>query len=167
MVAWALALYALGLPAHSIVEVVVRAFYALHDTMTPVAVGIGAMALNVALSLAFLSAFGALGWTRHGGLALSNSLATTVEMAILLILLRRRLEGIEGRRLLGSLARIGLASAAMGAVAAGAARFLAGGSVWLSCGLAVVAGIVVYVVITLALGAPEPRVMWAMMRRKQ
>ena len=32
MVAGALALYALGLPAHSVVEIIVRAFYAMHDT---------------------------------------------------------------------------------------------------------------------------------------
>ena len=167
MVAWALALYALGLPAHSVVEVVVRAFYALHDTMTPVAVGIGAMALNVALSLALLSAFEALGWMPHGGLALSNSLATTVEMVVLLVLLRRRLGGLDGRRLLGSLARIGLASAALGAAAAGAMQLLAGTSVWLSCGAAIAAGLVVYVAFTLVLGAPEPRAMWAMMRPKR
>jgi putative peptidoglycan lipid II flippase len=167
MVAWALALYALGLPAHSIVEVIVRAFYALHDTMTPVVVGIGAMALNVALSLAFLSAFEALGWMPHGGLALSNSLATTVEMAILVVLLRRRLGGLEGRRLLGSLTRIGLASAALGVAAAGVGQLLAGTSVWLYCGVAVVAGLVAYVGFTLLLGAPEPRAMWAMMRSKQ
>jgi putative peptidoglycan lipid II flippase len=167
MVAWALALYALGLPAHSVVEVVVRAFYALHDTMTPVAVGIGAMALNVALSLGFLSVFAALGWVRHGGLALSNSLATTVEMAVLLVLLRRRLGGMESRRLLGSLARIGLASAAMGAAAVVAVQLLAGSSIWLSCGLAVMAGLLVYIALTLALGASEPRVMWAMMRPRQ
>ena len=167
MVAWALALYALGLPAHSVVEVVVRAFYALHDTMTPVAVGIGAMALNVALSLALLSAFEALGWMPHGGLALSNSLATTVEMVVLLVLLRRRLGGLDGRRLLGSLARIGLASAALGAAAAGAMQLLAGTSVWLSCGAAIAAGLAVYVAFTLVLGAPEPRAMWAMMRPKR
>ena len=167
MVAWALAFYALGLPAHSLVEVVVRAFYAMHDTLTPVAVGIGAMALNVGLSLAFLSAFRALGWMPHGGLALSNSLATTVEMVILLVLLRRRLGGLEGRRLLGSLARIGLASAALGAAAAGVMQLLAGRSILLSGGLAILAGLVVYVAFTLILGAPEPRVMWAMMRPKK
>ena len=61
MVAWALALFALGLPAHSVVEITVRAFYAMHDTRTPVAVAIGAMVLNVVLSLAFIRLFAALG----------------------------------------------------------------------------------------------------------
>ena len=39
----------------------VRAFYALHDTRTPVAVGIGAMGLNIVLSLAFIQVFRGLG----------------------------------------------------------------------------------------------------------
>ncbi len=162
MVAWALALFALGLPAHSVVEIVVRAFYAMHDTKTPVAVGIGAMGLNVVLSLVFIRAFEAVGWMPHGGLALSNSLATTVEMAVLLGIIRRRLEGLEGRRLASSLARIGLASAAMGAVAWTVAWLLAGYGIWLSGGLAAVAGLTVYVGSSLVLGTPEPRAVWRM-----
>ena len=35
MVAWALAWYTVGLVAHSLLEIVTRAFYALHDTATP------------------------------------------------------------------------------------------------------------------------------------
>ncbi len=163
-VAWALALYALGLPAHSVVEITVRAFYAQHDTKTPVAVGVAAMGLNVILSLAFLAAFGALGWPPHGGLALSNSLATTAEMAALLLLLRRRLGGLEGRRLAGSLLRIGPAAAAMGGVAWAVAACLAGESPWLAGGLAVAAAVAVYGGLSLAVGAPEPRAVWALLR---
>jgi putative peptidoglycan lipid II flippase len=40
MVAWALLWYGAGLVGHSIVEIISRAFYALHDTKTPVFVGI-------------------------------------------------------------------------------------------------------------------------------
>ena len=39
LVAWALLWYAAGLVGHSLVEVLSRAFYALHDTRTPVALG--------------------------------------------------------------------------------------------------------------------------------
>ena len=166
MVAWALAFYALGLPAHAVVEIVVRAFYALHNTKTPVMVGIGAMWLNVILSLLFILAFGALGWMAHGGLALSNSLATTVEMAALLYIIRRRLDGLEGRRMLASLARIGLASALMGAVAALLAWLLRDQSAWLSAGVAVSAGIAGYAAASLALRSPEPWAVWNMIARR-
>jgi putative peptidoglycan lipid II flippase len=164
MVAWALALYALGLPAHSVVEVVVRAFYAMHDTKTPVLVGMAAMGLNAVLSLGFIAAFEALGWLPLGGLALSNSLATTAEMAALLGLVRRRLGGLEGGRIAASLARTGLSAGVMGLAAGALAWLLDGYGAWLAGGLAVVAGVGVYGVASLALGAPEPRAVWAMVR---
>jgi putative peptidoglycan lipid II flippase len=51
MVAWALLWYSVGLIGHCLVEVLSRAFYALHDTRTPVLVSVGAMSLNIGLSL--------------------------------------------------------------------------------------------------------------------
>jgi putative peptidoglycan lipid II flippase len=125
MVAWALGWYAIGLVAHSVLEVVTRAFYALHDTATPVIVGSGAMALNVALSIALMGAFRWLGarafeqyepWVPLGGLALANSLATIIETLSLALLLRRRLAGLDGRQLLSSAWRIAMAASAMGGV---------------------------------------------------
>jgi putative peptidoglycan lipid II flippase len=165
MVAWALALYAFGLPAHSVVEIVVRAFYAMHDTKTPVAVGVAAMAVNMVLSLAFIALFQAVGWMPLGGLALSNTLATTAEMAALLIIIRQRLNGLEGRQILRSVVRIGLASAAMGISLAFLSRLLSASSVWLVGVLAIGAGLVVYVACSLALGAPEPLAVWTLVTR--
>ena len=160
MVAWALAFFALGLPAHSVVEIVVRAFYAMHDTKTPVTVGIGAMILNVILSLAFIRIFETVGWLALGGLALSNSVATTVEMIVLLLIIRRRLDGLEGRRMATSLVRFGLASLVMGVVAGALAWLLQGSSVWLAGAVAVAIGVVEYVAASVGLGAPEPRAIW-------
>jgi putative peptidoglycan lipid II flippase len=166
MVAWPLALFALGLPAHSVVEIVVRAFYAMHDTKTPVLVGIGAMALNVALSLAFIPAFKAMGWMPHGGLALSNTLATTLEMIVLLVILRQRLKGLEGRRLSTSLLRVGLASAIMGVVIWGLINTLSGANPWLLGVLSIALGVGVYGGVSLLLGASEPRSVWSMIRAR-
>ena len=53
MIAWALLWYAVGLVGHCLVEITSRAFYALHDTRTPVTVGVIAMSLNIVFSLAF------------------------------------------------------------------------------------------------------------------
>jgi putative peptidoglycan lipid II flippase len=90
LVAWALLWFAVGLVSHAVVEILARAFYALHDTKTPVLIGILAMSLNVVFSYAFSALFTRLGWMPHGGLALANSIATTLEMAGLLILMRRK-----------------------------------------------------------------------------
>jgi putative peptidoglycan lipid II flippase len=95
LVSWALLWYALGLVGHSMLEVLTRAFYAQHDTKTPVIVGVAAMGLNVVLSFAFSALFGRLGWMPHGGLALANSLATALEMSTLYLLMRRRLKALD------------------------------------------------------------------------
>lgn len=113
LVAWALLWYAAGLLAHSLVEVTSRAFYALHDTRTPVTVGVIAMSLNVGFSLLFSSGFARIGWMPHGGLALANSLATFLEMAGLLLLMRRKLGGLEGRVVLPALLKVLLAAGGM------------------------------------------------------
>lgn len=113
-VAWALAFYALGLVGHAGVEIIVRAFYALHDTWTPVWVGVLAMSLNVGLSLTLPVGFARMGLPPYGGLALANSIATLLEMGGLLALLRPRLGGLEERTLGASVARSGLAAGAMG-----------------------------------------------------
>ncbi len=114
LAAWALNWYAVGLIGHSVVEVATRAFFAFKDTRTPVLVGAGAMILNVVFSLTFTYLFGWWGWLPHGGLALANSLATGLEMVGLLILLHRRIGGLEARTLLHSGWRAVLAALGMG-----------------------------------------------------
>jgi len=119
LVSSALLWYAAGLVGHSMVEVVVRAFFALHDTRTPVIVGVAAMSLNVGFSLAFTALFSRVGWIPLGGLALANSLATFLEMTGLLVLMRRRLKGLEGRSLLAGLGQATLAGVGMGLLLGG------------------------------------------------
>jgi len=143
-VAWALAFYALGLMGHAGVEILARAFYALHDTWTPVWVGGLAMGLNVALSLALTAAFGWMGLPPHGGLALANSVATLLEMGGLLVLLRPRLGGLGGRALALSVGRSLLASAAMGGLLAIWQWALAGRTVLLVGGGGILVGAVGY-----------------------
>lgn len=122
LVAWALLWYAAGLVGHSLVEVLARAFYALHDTRTPVLVGALAMALNVIFSLLFSALFSRIGWLPHGGLALANTLATALEAVGLVYYMRCRLEGLQGDFILrGSLQ-----------AAAGALVMSAGIWIWLA-----------------------------------
>ena len=119
MVSWALLWYAVGLVGHCIVEIFSRSFYALHDTKTPVIVGVLVMALNIGLSIFFAAWFERLGWMPHGGLALANSIATGLEAVVLWILMRRRLDGIEGRRI-----SLGAAQATLGAGVMGIALWM-------------------------------------------
>jgi putative peptidoglycan lipid II flippase len=59
-------------------------------------VGIVAMGLNIGFSLLFSAWFVRRGWMPHGGLALANSLATALESIALILLMRKRLKGLEG-----------------------------------------------------------------------
>ena len=166
-VVWALAFFALGLVGHSGLEVIARAFYALHDTFTPVWVGSLAVALNIILSLTLPSAFEAQGWMKHGGLALANTIATLLETAVLLALIRRRLNGIEGRRTLVAFVKSGLAALAMIAALIGWQALLPNASPLLVGGAGVVLGMVIYLGAALLLRAEE---LWAvvnMVRRRK
>jgi len=113
LVAWALLWYAIGLVGHSIMEVLTRAFYAQHDTKTPVLVGAAAMGLNVVFSFGFSAWFRQTGWMPHGGLALANSLATALEATALFVLMRRRLNGIEGELLATGFGKSAMAALGM------------------------------------------------------
>jgi putative peptidoglycan lipid II flippase len=121
--------FAAGLVGHSLLEVIVRAFYALHDTRTPVTVGVAAMGLNIVFSFAFTALFARIGWLPIGGLALANSLATLIEMLTLLFLLQRRLGGLQGRQVLAAAGQGLLAALGMSAVLLIFLNFAAGHSV--------------------------------------
>ena len=125
MVSWALLWFTAGLVGHAVVEILSRAFYALHDTKTPVTVGVAAMGLNALFSFGFSALFSFAGWMPHGGLALANSLATALEAIILFVYMRRRLGGIDGSYLTDGVIRFGTASLIMAAVI-GAWMYLAG-----------------------------------------
>lgn len=116
MVSWALLWYAAGLVGHSLVEVLSRAFYALHDTRTPVTVGVIAMSINIGLSFAFVSLFRQMGWMAHGGLALANSVATGLECVVLWTLIAKRMQGLETSSLRKGIFISLAASFVMGAV---------------------------------------------------
>ena len=144
MVAWALLWYGLGLIGHSVVEIVSRAFYALHDTKTPVLIGIAAMSLNLGFSFLFTYLFRIAGWMPHGGLALANSLATFLEMIALLVIMRKRLGGLEGGRILKGVLYASAASLAMSIViVAWLNSAIAQATIWIVL-IAISAAVIVY-----------------------
>ncbi|WP_423226075.1 murein biosynthesis integral membrane protein MurJ [Candidatus Amarolinea aalborgensis] len=159
LVATALQLYALGLVGHSVVEIAARAFYALHDTATPVVVGGGAMLLNIVLSLLLL------GPLQHGGLALANSIATTLEMIALLWLLRKRMGGLEAGTLASSLWRTGLASLALGIIVWGWQQAPGVSGAWLKVLFCLPLGAGVYLAVAWLTQAEELQALRHLLRR--
>lgn len=166
LVSWALLWYAAGLVSHSVVEILARAFYAAHDTKTPVTIGVAAMILNIAFSLLFAGIFRAVGWMPHGGLALANTLATTLEMIGLGILMRKRLKGLEGRSFTRSAMAALISSGAMALALWGWLTFTAGRANWLAAGGGIALGGLIYGLLAYILGAPELRGLAGALRRK-
>jgi putative peptidoglycan lipid II flippase len=157
MVVWALVFYALGLVAHSLLEVLSRAFFAMQDTISPVTVSVGGMVLNVVLSLLLVSVFYRFGWMPHGALALANSLATILEMTVLILLLRRKIHWLMDRAGWLSLARTILASAVLAAVLWIGCSVLPSASIWIVGLGGILVGIVAYGVASFLLGSPEAK----------
>ena len=165
MVAWGLMWYAAGLVGHCLVEVLSRAFYALHDTRTPVGVGIGAMGLNIGLSFLLSGWFRSMGQFGLGGLALANSVATGIESIILILILRKRLGGLAGRSILDSAWKAIIGAILMGAgILALSATFAGRSLVTLLSG--VFAGVVIYGLIMYLFKVPEFRQLLAALKRR-
>jgi putative peptidoglycan lipid II flippase len=76
-----------------------------------VKVSIASVLINAALNIALVRVMG------YRGLALGTSIAALVNAALLMFLLRRRLGGVEGRRVVTAFVKITIASALMGAAA--------------------------------------------------
>jgi putative peptidoglycan lipid II flippase len=108
----ALAAYAAGLPAFVLVKVLAPAFFARHDTATPVKVAIAAMAMNLALTLILMQ------FLAHVGIALATSAAGWVNALILLALLVRREHFGLDARARRNLPRIAAAALGMGVMLA-------------------------------------------------
>jgi len=87
-------------------------FYALGRNRVPVIVSMIAVLVNASLNYVLVHT--SLGYR---GLALGTSIAALFNACTLLYLLRAHLQGLNEMRLLGSIARIGVAAIAMGAAA--------------------------------------------------
>lgn len=166
LMAWALLWYAAGLVGHCIVEVISRAFYALHDTRTPVAVGVAAMSLNIAFSFLFIAVFNGLGWAPHGGLALANSLATAIETIALIYLMRRKLKGINGSTVWQAVWKGAAGVAVMVLILAGWLAVTAALPVWLQVGGAGILGILGYYLVLTILRTPETALLLGAVKRR-
>ncbi len=170
--AWALALFSIGLAGHAVLEILARAFYARHDTWTPVVVGIFTMALNITLSLILIRVFGypeTVDFARgpFGGLALAMSIATAIESTILWVLLRRRMTLQDGP-VLRSATGVLFAALLMSGGLALWLRLTVEGTPLLQLIGGVTLGAAIFGVATLALGIPEaravPRMVWGRLK---
>ncbi|MDK2784949.1 MAG: putative peptidoglycan lipid flippase [Bacillota bacterium] len=109
--------YGLGLLPIAWRDHLSRAYYALQDTTTPVLTGFASIVANVILNFILVR------YMAHAGLALATTLANSLGCLLLLILLRRRLGGLGGKKLAANAARVLAGSLVMAVVVAFLQRF--------------------------------------------
>ncbi|MGB9716693.1 MAG: murein biosynthesis integral membrane protein MurJ [Thermodesulfovibrionales bacterium] len=108
--AQALLFYSIGIWAVVGVRVITASFYSMQDTKTPVKIAISALLMNVILSIILMKPM------KHSGLALANSLASSLNFTLLFLFLRRKIKGINTKMLIRSFVKTALASLIMGII---------------------------------------------------
>jgi len=158
--------YAVGLWAFGGVRIIVAAFYSMQDTKLPAISAAVAVAANILFSLALMPILGA------AGLALATALAAMINGSILIIVLNRRLGGVEWGSVGRSSLRVVLACAPLIVTC----FWTASASLWIRPGewieksllLAVAIGFSVggYLGVHVLLKSDELDVVWGMVRRR-
>ncbi len=100
------AFLSLGLAAQSVTLLLVRGFYALKDTKTPVMVSLITVSVNVALSLIFVLVLRLEVWS----LGLSYSIATIIALPFLIYFLSKKVGGFNNLKLFNPALKMLLAS---------------------------------------------------------
>jgi putative peptidoglycan lipid II flippase len=101
-------IFSLGLVPYMMFQLLLRVFYALHDSRTPMFVGVAVMAANIGISLLVLNVVP----TGHvvEGLGASFGVSNVVGAVVSWRILSRRLGGLAGRQIADSLGRMHLAA---------------------------------------------------------
>jgi len=165
LTAYALLYYGIGLWAFSAVRIVVSTFYALQDMKTPVRAACISVAANIILGVILMQ------WMAHGGLALSTSLASMLNLGLLINALRAKLGFLGLRNIAVSVFKSAACSAIMGigvwgvalAIIPAGGGNLAGLFVGLLASIGV--GIILYGLFAFLFKSPELEVVWGMAKK--
>jgi len=157
--AFILKMYAVGMWAYCTYQIVVRAFYAMKDTRTPLILSCVLQVVQLALAFALVW----VGWLGASAFGVATAVTFTVNTVLLAVFLRKRLGRLGGRSIAVSAVRSVVATAAMTGALYGTLWLLAGwgvtGATRAQCGVivatAVVVGATVFVAVAVMLRSPE------------
>jgi putative peptidoglycan lipid II flippase len=149
--AFILKMYALGMWAYCSYQILVRAFYSLKDTKTPVKVSCALVVFNIVMifSTIWIPDF------KAGAFGLSTAVTFALNAGILIYLLRKRLGLFGGRKIAISLARTLAACAAMAAIIYLLRWYMQDMHNGLVVAVCVPVGAAVFITVVWLLGAPE------------
>jgi putative peptidoglycan lipid II flippase len=180
MTAWALAGYSVGLTGYAAIKILSPAFYALNDAKTPMIIALASIIVNLIGSYGLrelLSTYGVSPDTPHGyghvGVALATSLVALVNFTALVLVMRKRIQRLNGREIIFSFLKIAGASAVLSAVCYGTYHFLLDryGSAGLSIRLVeafvpIALGGAAFIAAAKLLGVKEMEQLFGMFKRK-
>ncbi len=133
MTAWALGAYSIGLAGYAAIKVLSPSFYALDDARTPMYVSLASVAIHAPTSFGLMYLLSTVGVTPerpdgfgHVGVALATSTVALVNFIALTVLMRRRIERLNGRDIASSFLKIMVSSITMSVVCYVSYRYLAG-----------------------------------------
>src|SRR5690606_15999790 len=100
-VALATGFYAAAIWAFSLQQILNRAYYALHDTLTPLILSIVTLVVNLAVELPLI-------WTplREAGMAAGTTVSFSLQAIVMIYLLSRRVGGMGLRSSIAPVARM-------------------------------------------------------------
>ncbi|MHB8761667.1 MAG: murein biosynthesis integral membrane protein MurJ [Coriobacteriia bacterium] len=119
VVAGVLMWWAIALPFFAGYMYVLKSFYSLQDTRTPMYTNIGATAVHVALYALLVGGAGTWGGLGIIGIPIADGVFFLGHLLTLLLILRRRVGPLDGRAVTGTFAKVAAASAAGAVVAWG------------------------------------------------
>jgi murein biosynthesis integral membrane protein MurJ len=101
-------IFSLGLVPYMMFQLMLRVFYAMHDSRTPMYIGVAVMIANIAISLLSLNTLS----TGHvvEGLAAAFGIANLVGTIVSWLILSRRMHGLAGHTIARSLIRMHIAA---------------------------------------------------------
>ncbi len=141
-----LSIFALTIPLESLQHVLARAFYAQHDTTTPVLITIIASLVNIGLSLYMVQ------WFSVVGLAIGFFGYSVTQVCLLTIMLNRKIN-FTNNNVFYTLAKILFASAKMVVIVILLKMFITNSFLLLVLGS--LSGALIYVIITSLMKMPE------------
>jgi len=100
-------IYATGIWAFSLLTIISRAFYAMHDTTTPLVMSVITLIVNTAVEVPLIWKMG------ESGMAAGTVASFSLQAVVMLWVLDRRVGGLEMRRILPSILKMILATIGM------------------------------------------------------
>ena len=162
-----LGFFAISLFAQALIPLLIRVFYARHDSKTPFIIGLGSALINIFLSIKFSGSLGV------AGLALAFSISNIINFILLWAWLNIEIGKIDELKIFISTIKFSLAALSCGLAVQGA-KLLIGNNIDMTKFLGVLTqgliaglvGILTYLLVCLILKSEELFNFWSSLRRR-